>query len=206
MKTVLLTGFEPFGGDARNPSQAIAAQLDGAIIEGHQITSAILACEFGKSRRQLHKLIERHMPSLVVCLGLASGRQAITPERIAINLDDARIPDNAGRQPVDKPVVRGGPSSYWSTLPVKAITAVLTEHGIPAEVSHTAGTFVCNHVFYSLMHELAATPDVRGGFIHVPAPWNSPLSQDALLEGITLAVAAAIRHKRDIRITGGATH
>lgn len=206
MKTVLLTGFEPFGGDDRNPSQAIAERLEGALIGKHRIASAILACEFGKSRRQLRSLLTRHTPSLVICLGLASGRQAITPERIAINIDDARIPDNAGRQPVDKPIVRGGPSSYWSTLPLKAITAALTEQGIPAEVSQTAGTFVCNHVFYGLMHELAATPEVRGGFIHVPAPWNSPLSQDRLTEGITLAVATALRHKRDIRLTGGATH
>jgi len=206
MNTVLLTGFEPFGGDTSNPSQAIVEQLDGLIVESHRITGAILACEFGKSRRQLRTLIQRHTPSLVICLGLASGRQAITPERIAINIDDARIPDNAGQQPVDKPIVRGGPSSYWSTLPVKAITAALTEHGIPADVSQTAGTFVCNHVFYSLMHDLATTPDVRGGFIHVPAPWNSPLTLDRLIEGITLAIATSIRHKRDIRITGGATH
>ena len=100
----------------------------------------------------------RHRPALVICLGLANGRPGITPERVAINVDDARIPDNAGRQPVDRPVVRGGPAAYWSTLPIKAIVEALRRNGIPAAVSQTAGTFVCNHVFYALMHELRAQP------------------------------------------------
>ncbi|BCU78615.1 pyroglutamyl-peptidase I [Luteolibacter sp. LG18] len=205
MKTVLLTGFEPFGGDDSNPSGEIARLLDGTVIANHRITGLELACEFGKSLRQLRAHITRTEPSLVICLGLASGRPAITPERVAINIDDARIPDNAGRQPVDKPVVRNGPAAYWSTLPIKAIVAALSEQGIAAQVSQTAGTFVCNHVFYGLMHELADT-SIRGGFIHVPAPWNSSFTLDQLVAAIRIAIETAIRIKCDKRETGGATH
>src|SRR5688572_13370135 len=169
MKTVLLTGFEPFGGDALNPSGEIARRLDGAVIAGHHVQGAILPCVFGKSATALKGLMRRHRPSMVICLGLANGRSEITPERVAINVDDARIPDNAGRQPVDRAVVKGGPTAYWSTLPIKAIVAALRRNRIPASVSQTAGTFVCNHVFYALMHELARKRGaIRGGFIHIP--------------------------------------
>jgi pyroglutamyl-peptidase len=154
-------------------------------------------------------------PALIICVGQAGGRAEITPERVAINVDDARIPDNAGRQPVDRPVVRGGPAAHWSTLPIKAIVAELRRREIPAAVSQTAGTFVCNHVFYGLMHELRRQRRVRGGFIHVPylpeqaarVPGGAPsLSLEAMTRAIAVAVAVSVKTRRDRRSAGGATH
>lgn len=176
MKTVLLTGFEPFGGESVNPSGEIARQMHGKVIGGHRVTGALLPCVFGAAITELKKQIRATKPALVICVGQAGGRAEITPERVAINVDDARMPDNAGRQPVDRAIVRGGPAAYWSTLPIKAMVAALTRQGIPAKVSQTAGTFVCNHLFYGLMHELAKQRALRqgsglaprGGFIHVP--------------------------------------
>ena len=143
--------------------------------------------------------------------GQAGGRAEITPERVAINVDDARIADNAGAQPIDRPVVARGPAAYWSTLPVKAIVATLRAHEIPAAVSQTAGTFVCNHVFYGLMHTLRARRGVRGGFIHVPflpeqAKRGQPsLAQETMIEAIALAVAVSVTTRRDQRVAGGQT-
>jgi pyroglutamyl-peptidase len=212
MKTVLLTGFEPFGGESINPSGEIARQLHGTTIGGHQVVGALLPCVFGAAITELKKQLRAVKPVLVVCVGQAGGRAEITPERVAINVDDARIPDNAERQPVDRPVVRGGPAAYWSTLPVKAITAALKQQGIPAAVSQTAGTFVCNHVFYGLMHELRKQKGVRGGFIHVPflpeqAKAGQPgLSLATMTAAIESAIATALKTRRDVRSAGGATH
>ncbi|HYC70527.1 MAG TPA: pyroglutamyl-peptidase I [Opitutaceae bacterium] len=209
---ILLTGFEPFGGDDFNPSGEIARHLHGATIRGHVVQSALLPCVFGAVRRELRAALARTRPALVVCLGLAGGRGEITPERVAINVDDARIPDNAGRQPVDRPVVAGGPAAYWSTLPVKAIVGALQHRGLPASVSHTAGTFVCNHVFYVLMHELRRRKAVRGGFIHVPharehAPGGLPaLALGVLTDAVALALETCVRAKRDLRRAAGQTH
>lgn len=212
MKTVLLTGFEPFGGETINPSGEIARQLHGAVIGGHRVAGTLLPCVFGAAITELKKQIRATKPALVVCVGQAGGRAEITPERVAINVDDARMADNAGRQPVDRPIVRGGPAAYWSTLPVKAITAELRRRGVPATVSQTAGTFVCNHAFYGLMHELRQQRKVRGGFIHVPflpeqAPAGRPsLSLDTMTAAIAAAIAVALKIRRDIRVAGGTTH
>lgn len=206
---ILLTGFEPFGGDEFNPSGEVARQLHGATIRGHRVESALLPCVFGAASGELRAQLRRVRPSLVVALGLAGGRDAVTPERVAINVDDARIADNAGRQPVDRAIVRGGPAAYWSTLPVKAIVAALRQREIPAAVSQTAGTFVCNHVFYMLMHELRRSRSVRGGFIHIPyATGHAPAGQPALplgvlTDAVALALETAIRTKRDRRLAGG---
>jgi len=209
MKTVLLTGFEPFGGAARNPSGEIARQLHGTVIAGHRVVGALLPCVFGGANRELKRQLRATQPALVICLGLAGGRADITPERVAINVDDARIADNAGRQPVDRPIAKRGPAAYWSTLPIKAIVAALRRRGIAASVSQTAGTFVCNHVFYGLMHELRGQKKVRGGFIHVPSlpeqakrgQPNLPLA--VMTRAIRLAIAAALACKRDVKVAGG---
>lgn len=212
MRTVLLTGFEPFGGESINPSGEIARQLHGTVVGGHQVVGALLPCVFGAAIRELKRQIRAAKPALVICVGQAGGRAEITPERVAINVDDARIPDNAGRQPVDRPVMRGGPAAYWSTLPIKAIAAELRRREIPAAVSQTAGTFVCNHVFYGLMHELRRQRKVRGGFIHVPflpgqAPGGKPsLPLATMTDAINAAIAVALRTRRDARSAGGATH
>ena len=217
MKTVLLTGFEPFGGEAVNPSGEIARQLHGTVLAGHRVHGALLPCVFGAAILELKKQIRETKPVLIVCVGQAGGRAEITPERVAINVDDARLADNAGRRPVDRPVVRGGPAAYWSTLPVKAIVAALHQRSIPAAVSQTAGTFVCNHVFYGLMQTLRLQRRVRGGFIHVPflpeqarrsdrGPAQPSLTLETMTRGIALAVETALLTRRDVRLSGGATH
>ena len=209
MKTVLITGFEPFGGDARNPSQEIARALDGRLMAGRRMVGAVLPCVFDGSLVELRRLLRQRRPELIVCLGLAAGRSEITPERIAINLDDARIPDNTGFQPIDRAVVRDGPAAYWSTLPVKAIVANLRERGVPASVSSTAGTFVCNHVFYGLMHALRRRRGVRGGFVHLPCvpeqalPGQASLPLATMTEAVAWLVEVALRTRRDLRTMGG---
>lgn len=212
-KTVLLTGFEPFGGEPVNPSGRIAQALHGLQIAGHTVHGAVLSCRFGASRRELDALLRRLRPALVVALGQAT-RPEISVERVALNVDDARIPDNAGAQPVDRPIVRGAPAACFSTLPIKAMTASLRKAGVPANVSQTAGTFVCNHVFYGLMHRLHADPALagaRGGFIHVPllteqaarlGGFGLPLEVQA--GAIRLALAEALRRRRDLRLAAGA--
>ena len=213
-RTVLVTGFEPFGGDLINPSQEIAHALDGRVIAGRRVVGAVLPCVFGAANVELRNFLRTTSPELVICLGLAGGRTEITPERVAINVDDARISDNAGAQPIDAPVVRGGPAAYWSTLPIKAIVAALRKRGIPASVSQTAGTFVCNHVFYGLMHALRRGSGLasRGGFIHVPAFSSQAargqpgLALPTMVEAVAVAIDVSLRTRRDRRMGGGQTH
>ena len=211
-RMVLITGFEAFGGETSNPSAEIARALDGKIIEGRPVVGAVLPCVFGTSAEELLRWLRVVRPELVVCVGQAGGRSAITPERVAINVDDALIPDNAGVRPVDVPILRGGPAAYWSTLPIKAIVAGLTAQGIPSAVSPTAGTFVCNHVFYRLMHALVRRKGIRGGFVHVPfLPQQAKRGQPSLPRGpriaaITGVVAISLATRRDIRRAGGETH
>jgi pyroglutamyl-peptidase len=168
-RTVLLTGFEPFGGDRVNPSWLAVRQLHGRTLRGHRIVARRLPTTYEESLPRLRRLLRRVRPALVICVGQAGGRAEVTPERVAVNVDDSRLPDNAGRKPVDAAIIPGGPVAYWSTLPVKAIVRALRRQGVPASVSSSAGTFVCNHVFYGLMHELAKNGNAaRGGFVHVP--------------------------------------
>ncbi len=212
--TILLTGFEPFDGDDSNPSQAIVRALDGQTVAGHRIVGQELPVAFGESLRVLRLALRRARPVLVVCLGQAGGRDAISLERVAINVDDARIPDNTGAQPIDTPVVARGPTAYFSTLPIKAMTRAVASAGIPAAVSQTAGTFVCNHVFYGLMQALRRRPGVRGGFVHVPwsdvqaarRPGQPGLPLAAMVDGIRIALEAAIAHPVDVAIPAGAEH
>lgn len=212
--TVLLTGFEPFDGDDTNPSQAVVRALDGRMLAGHRIVGRELPVVFGQSLQALRCALRQTRPALVVCLGQAGGRAGLSLERIAINVDDARIPDNAGAQPVDTPVVAGGPAAYFTSLPIKAMRMALDDAGIPASVSQTAGTFVCNHVFYGLMHALRRRRGVRGGFIHVPwsdlqaarRPGAPGLPVATMVEGIGIAVDAALAHPVDVAVAAGAEH
>lgn len=208
MKKILLTGFEPFGGDSLNPSEEIARQLNGTVIARHAVAGALLPCVFGAALKELKHQLKLHEPVLVVCTGQAGGRAEITPERVALNVEDARLPDNAGQQPIDKPVVKGGPAAYWSTLPIKAVVQALRKRGIPAAVSQTAGTFVCNHVFYGLMHELQSWPGVRGGFIHLPYLPEQTKEQPSLpfelmSLGVRVAIETALAYRRDVKAAGG---
>ncbi|WP_377273470.1 pyroglutamyl-peptidase I [Peterkaempfera sp. SMS 1(5)a] len=215
MTRVLLTGFEPFGDDLVNPSWEAVALLAAAPPPGTEITAVRLSCVFGTAIEELRTAVEETAPELVVCVGQAGGRPDITVERVAINVDDARIPDNAGRQPVDTPVVPGGPAAYFASLPVKACVAAVRAAGVPASVSQTAGTFVCNHVAYGLAHLIATErPDLRGGFVHVPfAPEQVVASGKPSLPVTTVAdalreiVATAVAHTgADLAVAGGATH
>ena len=168
---VLLTGFDAFGGATLNPSGLAVQALHGRQVRGHTVVAAQLPTVFGASMQVLDALLAKHQPALVICVGQAGGRSAISLERVAINVDDAPIPDNAGARPVDMPVVPGAPAAYFSSLPIKAMLAALQREGLPVEVSPSAGSFVCNHVFYGLMHALATRPELRhtrGGFVHVP--------------------------------------
>ena len=213
---VLLTGFEPFGGESVNPSWEIARALDGWRCEGHVVRSVQLSCVFGQALRELDAALEQHAPALVMCLGQAGGRPEISIERVAINVDDARIPDNRGHQPVDDAVVAGGPAAYFSTLPIKALAHDLRAAGVAASVSNTAGTFVCNHVFYALMHRLATVPALaraRGGFVHVPYTPEQAAGREVpamalatQVEGIREALRSALRTRDDLRETAGREH
>ena len=205
---ILLTGFAPFDGAADNPSWQAVAALHGRQVAGHRIMARELPTEFDASLIVLRKAIRETRPRLVVCVGLAAGRDAISLERIAINIDDARIPDNAGAQPIDVPVLRDGPAAYFSTLPLKAMLAALHDAGIPAEVSQTAGTFVCNHVFYGLMHALRRRSTLRAGFIHVPRPVAGPdrMGLARLSEALRIAVRTALLAQHDAVIAAGAEY
>ncbi|ONN71390.1 pyroglutamyl-peptidase I [Pseudomonas oryzihabitans] len=208
--TLLLTGFAPFGGETLNPSWEAVRRLDGERLGDLPVVAAQLPTEFGAALRVLDELLERHRPTLVVAVGQAGGRAELSLERIAINVDDARIPDNAGRQPIDEPVVADGPAAYFSTLPIKAMTRVLRDAGIPAAVSQTAGTFVCNHVFYGLQHRLQGS-GVRGGFIHIPylpaqaaaQPGAPSMALETLIAGLRLALTCAATTRADLREGGG---
>lgn len=167
--TVLLTCFDAFGGNAINASARATAAVERAELpSGVHLVRAELPTVFGVAQDALRRELERHTPDIVICVGQAGGRRGFAIERVAVNIDDAEIEDNAGAQPEDVRIEEHGPVAYWSTLPVKAIARALRSEDIPAEVSSSAGTFVCNHVFYGLMHSLAERPGVRGGFIHIP--------------------------------------
>ncbi|MFD9684592.1 pyroglutamyl-peptidase I [Kitasatospora sp. NPDC059088] len=214
MTRVLLTGFEPFDGADVNPSWEVARLVADNPPDGLLVTATRLSCVFGQAAEELRTAIADCAPDLVVCLGQAIGRPDVTVERVAVNVDDARIPDNAGRQPVDRPVVPGGPAAYFATLPVKACVAAVREAGAPASLSHTAGTFVCNHVFYALMHTLATEhPTASGGFVHIPAlpeqvlDGSAPaLPADLVAHALRALLTTAATRTVDLRVPEGATH
>lgn len=195
---ILLTAFEPFGGETVNPAQEAVHAL-GERIAGAEIVRIDVPVVFGKSIDTVVCAMRAERFDAVICVGQAGGRFAITPERVAINLDDARIPDNEGNQPVDTPVVPDGAPAYFSTLPVKNIVARIRAAGVPAELSNSAGTYVCNHLMYGVLHHIAREfPGMRGGFIHVPflheqaltRPNMPSLSMRDLTAGLEAAVAA----------------
>lgn len=166
---ILITGFEPFGGDSVNPSADLVQALAAVSLPSLDLAAAILPCAFRAMPLALRAAIERYEPEAILSFGLAGGRAGLSVERVAINVIDARIADNEGARPLDEPVIAGGPAAYFSTIPIKAVFARVREAGIPVAVSQTAGTFVCNAALYVALH-LAATayPGIRSGFIHVP--------------------------------------
>ncbi len=203
--TILLTGFEPFGGEVINPSWEVARALAGERIADEAIVTRQLPCVFGDAARALEGAIDELRPSHVLALGQAAGRCDLSIERVAINIDDARIADNAGARPVDTPVIADAPAAYFASLPIKAMVAALREAGYPASVSHSAGTFVCNHAFFALMHALARRPGARGGFMHLPllpeqaarSPGQPSLPLGMMIDGVRIALRCAAGTRED---------
>jgi pyroglutamyl-peptidase len=198
MTTVLLTGFEPFAGAASNSSWDAVERVAETWSGDAELVIELLPVTFAGASASTCELIARHSPDLVIGVGLADGRDAITPERVGINVEDARIPDNNGDQPVDRAIDPDGPAAYFTGLPVKEIAAAISEAGIPSRVSDSAGTYVCNSLMYSTMRAVEGT-DVLAGFIHVPC---SPelaagtaypfLEIDQIAEGLRIAIDVSL--------------
>ncbi|MFJ4923717.1 pyroglutamyl-peptidase I [Streptomyces sp. NPDC088725] len=211
---VLITGFEPFGGEDTNPSWEAASLVAAEPPAGLDVTAVELSCVYGVAIAELRSAVTELDPDLVLCTGQAGGRPGLSVERVALNIDDARIPDNAGNQPVDEPIVPGGPVAYFASLPVKACVEAVRAAGLPASVSQTAGTFVCNHVFYGLAHLIATQrPRLRGGFVHVPYAPHQVTAEDApsmsvrdIAAGLGAILATAARTATDLKVAGGAIH
>jgi pyroglutamyl-peptidase len=202
---ILLTGFEPFGGEAINPSWEVARLLDGAEIGAARVAAHRLPCSFGEAAASLRAQLDALNPQWVLALGQAAGRSDFSIERVAINVDDARIADNAGAQPIDQPVAGDGPAAYFASLPIKAIVAGLRAAGLPASVSNSAGTFVCNHVFYALMHALRGQRGVKAGFMHLPLlpeqaarqAGQASMPLNLMVSGVREALRVAVAHHGD---------
>lgn len=209
---VLITGFDPFGGEKINPALEAVMALPNTI-NNIEIIKLKIPTVFNKSIQKIKEAIDLHHPDIVIAVGQAGGRFGITPERIAINVDDARIPDNEGNKPIDVKVANDGPAAYFTNLPIKAMTQALVSAGLPASVSNSAGTFVCNHVMYGIMHIIHTEyKSIRGGFIHVPYipaqvtnKANTPsMSQSDITKGLALCIEAATTHTEDLHIAAGA--
>lgn len=209
---VLLTGFDPFGGEKVNPALEAVKLLPNEIL-GSEIIKLEIPTVFRKSYNVLREAIIKNNPDVVISVGQASGRFGITPERVSINIDDARIADNEGNQPIDERIFEDGKEAYFSNLPIKAMVAEIKENGLPASVSNTAGTFVCNHIMYSIMYMIEKEfTNIRGGFIHVPCiPAQvvnkvgvPSMSVEDISKGLEYALRAVIKNDKDIKTVGGA--
>lgn len=209
---ILITGFDPFGGEKVNPALEAVKLLPNEIL-GSEIIKLEIPTVFRKSYNVLREAIIKNNPDVVISVGQASGRFGITPERVSINIDDARIADNEGNQPIDERIFEDGKEAYFSNLPIKAMVAEIKENGLPASVSNTAGTFVCNHIMYSIMYMIEKEfTNIRGGFIHVPCiPAQvvnkvgvPSMSVEDISKGLEYALRAVIKNDKDIKTVGGA--
>ncbi|SHZ78560.1 pyrrolidone-carboxylate peptidase [Mycobacteroides abscessus subsp. abscessus] len=212
---ILVTGFDPFGGEKVNPALEAVKSLP-SVIHGAEIRWVEIPTVFYQSAEVLEAEIVRYQPNVVLCIGQAGGRTSLTPERVAINQDDARIPDNQGNQPIDTPIRLDGEAAYFSTLPIKAMVQAIKEDGLPATVSNTAGTFVCNHLMYQALYLADKKfPNVRAGFMHIPymteqvinKPNTASMNLVDIVKGIEAAIGAIVDHKdKDLKLVGGTTH
>ena len=209
---ILLTGFTPFGDETINPSWEAVRVLHDREIAGHRVVARRLPTVFAASRRELEAAVRDIRPTILLGVGQAGGRSRLSIERVAINVQDARLPDNEGAQPIDEPVMPGAPSAYFSTLPIKAMLAALQSAGLPAEVSNTAGTYVCNHVAYLMLHLAALVQGTRAGFIHIPylpaqaarLPNAPSMAAEDVVRGLAVALEAAATHATDEKLGAGA--
>ncbi|CEH34895.1 pyroglutamyl-peptidase I [Romboutsia lituseburensis] len=208
---VLLTGFDPFGGELVNPAEE-AVKMVSNNINGAEVIKITIPTVQTKSVKAIEEAVEKHNPDIVISVGQAGGRFDITPERVAINMDDFRIKDNEGNQPTDEIIKEDGQTAYFSNLPIKAMVKHMNENKIPATVSNTAGTFVCNHVMYGILYMIDKKyPNIKGGFIHIPYMTsqvidkkNTPyMSLDEIVKGLELAIEACTLYKEDIKTIGG---
>ena len=212
---ILVTGFDPFGGEKVNPALEAVKSLP-SVIHGAEIRWVEIPTVFYQSAEVLEAEIVRYQPNVVLCIGQAGGRASLTPERVAINQDDARIPDNQGNQPIDTPIRLDGEAAYFSTLPIKAMVQAIKEDGLPATVSNTAGTFVCNHLMYQALYLADKKfPNVRAGFMHIPymteqvinKPNTASMNLVDIVRGLEAAIGAIVDHKdKDLKLVGGTTH
>ena len=212
---ILVTGFDPFGGEKVNPALEAVKSLP-SVIHGAEIRWVEIPTVFYQSAEILETEIVRYQPDVVLCIGQAGGRASLTPERVAINQDDARIPDNQENQPIDIPIRLDGEAAYFSTLPIKAMVQAIKEVGLPAIVSNTAGTFVCNHLMYQALYLADKKfPHMRAGFMHIPymteqvinKPNTASMNLADIVKGIEAAIGAIVDYKdKDLKIVGGATH
>ena len=212
---ILVTGFDPFGGEKVNPALEAVKSLPSEI-HGAEIHWVEIPTVFYQSAEVLETAIVHYQPDAVLCIGQAGGRASLTPERIAINQDDARIPDNQGNQPIDTPIRLDGQAAYFSTLPIKAMVQAIKEEGLPATVSNTAGTFVCNHLMYQALYLADKKfPNMRAGFMHIPymteqvinKPNTASMNLTDIVRGIEAAIGAIVDYKdKDIKLVGGTTH
>ena len=212
---ILVTGFDPFGGEKVNPALEAVKSLP-SVIHGAEIRWVEIPTVFYQSAEVLETEIVRYQPDVVLCIGQAGGRASLTPERVAINQDDARIPDNQGNQPIDTPIRLDGEAAYFSTLPIKAMVQAIKEVGLPATVSNTAGTFVCNHLMYQALYLADKKfPHMRAGFMHIPymieqvinKPNTASMNLADIVKGIEATIGAIVDYKdKDLKIVGGATH
>lgn len=213
---ILVTGFDPFGGESINPALEVIKSLPKQIA-GAEILLEEIPTVFYQAASVLEKAMVKYVPDIVLCIGQAGGRTELTPERVAINQDDARIPDNLGQQPIDTMIREDGQPAYFSTLPIKAMVEAIRAAGLPASVSNTAGTFVCNHLMYQALY-LAdkQIPKTKAGFLHIPflpeqvldKPGFSSMSLADIVRGVEAAIGAivAFKGKEDVKNVGGATH
>ena len=210
-----MTGFDPFGGEKLNPALEAIKSLPSEI-RGAEVRWLEVPTVFYKSAKILEEEIRIYQPDIVLCIGQAGGRKGLTPERVAINQDDARIQDNEGNQPIDLPIRPDGASAYFSSLPIKAMVQAIKEEGLPASVSNTAGTFVCNHLMYQVLYLVEKEfPTIKAGFMHIPymmeqvvnRPTTPAMSLVDIRRGIEAAIGAIIEHgDQDLKLVGGATH
>jgi len=208
---ILLTAFDPFGGDRVNPALE-AVKLVSSTVSGARIIKLEVPTVFRKSIEKVYAAMQEYQPDAVLCIGQAGGRFALTPERVAINLDDARICDNEGNQPIDIPIFADGKPAFFSSLPIKAMVQAIKEAGLPASVSNTAGTFVCNHLMYGVLYHIEKEfPGMRGGFMHVPyipeqvvnLADTPSMSMTDIARGIEASISAIVSNETDIRAVGG---
>ena len=211
---ILITGFDPFGGEPVNPAlEAVKLMKDE--IAGAKIIKLEIPTVFRKSVEKIYEMMKAEQPDVVLSIGQAGGRFGVTPERVAINVDDARIKDNEGNQPVDTPIFTDGEAAYFSNLPVKAMVEAIKNKGLPSTLSNSAGTFVCNHVMYGVLYYIHKEfPNVRGGFIHVPfitdqvvtKPNVASMALADITEALESAVEAIVKNQKDIHAIGGEIH